>query len=117
MISAAGQSLLRILEADGRGRESALPAPILASRVGLSVREVQTLALELIDSGIVLGSSCVPGRHGLFLCQDLADLEAGTRHIVSRAVNSLRRVRTLKRAAQEQFGPQALRLFDLEEAS
>jgi hypothetical protein len=112
--SATGLELLGILETDGKGRANAVPIPDLANRLGIPRRAVQALAVELIDAGVLVGSFCIPGRNGLFLIEDMADLEAGTRHIIARAVSSLRRVRTLKRAAQERFGPDALTLFDLD---
>jgi hypothetical protein len=78
------------------------------------VRDVQGLAGELIEEGHLVGSSCTPGRAGFFTIETEEDLEEGTRHVRSRALSSLRRVSLLRKAAEQRFGLEALRLFDLD---
>jgi hypothetical protein len=94
-----------------------MPVRRLALRLGISGRDVQTLAAELIEEGHLVGSSCTPGQAGFFLIETEEDLDEGTRHVRSRALSSLRRVSLLRKAAAERFGPSTLHLFDLGEAS
>lgn len=100
------------------GRCNAQSAKDLAFVLGCSERTVGQLAAELIDDGVLIGSSCDAERHGYFLIEDLDDLEIGTAHIRSRALASLQRVSKLRHAAAARFGEQeTLRLFDLKEVS
>lgn len=48
---------------------------------------------------------------------DRQDLEEGTRTLVAHAVSIFARVRAVEKAASEQFGPTAQRLFDLDQAA
>lgn len=116
-LSPTATALLTHLSAKCRGRENPIPAPTLARRVGVSVRILQDVVGELIEAGHLVGSSCTPGRHGFFLMQDEADLTEGTAHIRARALGCLHRVALLRKAAEKRFGPKALTLFDLEDAS
>jgi hypothetical protein len=92
----------------GRGSSNAVPASELAADLGVGERMVGALAAELIERGVLVGSSCEAGRHGYFLITSLEDLDVGTRHYRSRAVASLRRARLLRDAAVREFGNQGV---------
>lgn len=97
------------------GRENAVPGPVLASELGVPVRTLQQWVGEAIEQGLLIGSSCGE-RPGFFLIRDLEDLEAGTAHIRARALGSLHRWSTVRKAALARFSePDVLRLFDLDE--
>jgi hypothetical protein len=102
------------------GRESATKASVLADELGISTREVGALVADLVENDQwLIGSTC-GGDHGAgyFIIRDLADLEAGTAHIVARAKRSFVRVAALRRAARERFSEQeVLHLFSLEDVS
>jgi len=109
--------LEQLRSALGRGRASAIQGSVLAAQLNVSERTIRELAGELIDHGVLVGSTCSGERAGYFLIQDRKDLELATRHLIPRAKALFTRVARLRRAAEVAFGPEVLTLFDLEEAS
>lgn len=97
------------------GHASAIRAPDLAADLGVSERMVRVIVAELCDRGYLVGSVTSGDRPGYFMVADLADLNVGTAHLRSRALAMLARYRAVRTNAFERFGPEALRLFDLEE--
>jgi hypothetical protein len=91
---------------------------VLAAELNISTREVGAIVADLIEQDQwLIGSTCTEPA-GYFIIRDLADLEAGTAHIVARAKRSFVRVAALRRAARERFSEsEVLHLFDLEEVS
>lgn len=111
---------LQLIALLGIGRDHAQSARALALALDISERQVGQLVAEAIEQeGYLVGSTCsgVDGtRPGYFLIADLADLEAGTAHIVARAKRSFVRVAALRRAARERFSEaEVLHLFSLED--
>jgi biotin operon repressor len=98
----------------GHGRANARTAADLASRIGLSERAVRGSVEYLRRDGHLIGSTTTDGG-GFFLIQTWEELEATARQLRSRALSMLTTKRALEHAAAKQFGPEALRLFDLEE--
>jgi hypothetical protein len=115
-LSPVAARLRLILETEGRGRSQAIPADYLASRVGISERALRDVINELISQGILVGS-CQGRRSGVFLIVTRDDLEVGTETLRRHALSVLTRVSALKKAAERQFGPASLHLFNIEEAS
>jgi DNA-binding Lrp family transcriptional regulator len=99
----------------GPGRATAIQGSELAAQLAVSPRTVRELVGELIDRGVLVGSTCSGERAGYFLIQDRKDLELATRHLVPRAKALFTRVARLRRAAEVQFGPEVLRLFSLDD--
>jgi hypothetical protein len=106
--------LVTILGQRGAGRRHPVSTKLLAAELGVPKRAVGELVAEVIEAGALIGSSCDASRPGYFIVTDLADLEEGTSHIRARALSSLKRVAVLKRSAERAFGPEAIRLFDVE---
>jgi biotin operon repressor len=107
----------RLLEELPVGRHDPIPAWKLAVRLGTSRRQVAKLVEDLIDRGVLVGSTCNGERAGYFIAADPEDVEAGTRHIRSRALAMLVRLRKLRKIAERDFGFQTATLFDLETLS
>ena len=105
------QTLLRRL--DGSDSHYPVAGVRLAAYLGVNERTVRELVGELIDRGELIGSN----QRGYFRIRDMAELEEGTRHLVSRARSLFRRVSKLRHAAETRFGPEVLTLFDLEEVA
>jgi hypothetical protein len=115
-VSPSARRLLDILGTRGVGRRHPVPTKALAAELGVPASVVGELVAEAIEQGALIRSSCNAFRPGYFLIQGLAYLEEGTRHIRARALSSLTRVSVLKRLAERAFGPEAVPLFDLEQA-
>lgn len=99
------------------GRTQAIKASHLAEELGTSERMVRALVDELIEQGVLVGSVCSGPFPGYYICQNLDDLEAGCAHLVARARSMFARVRALRAAAEQRFGYQAARLFEIEEVA
>jgi hypothetical protein len=111
---ADADDLLTLLPA---GRRSAIPARVLASYLGVTTRTVAQLVNELVERGVLVGSSC-GSRSGYFLIVSIEDLERGIAHIRARALASLHRWSVVRTAALEHFRERqgdVLTLFDLSE--
>lgn len=118
MKPATKAAIRALTEALPIGWEHAVPASELAQDLGLSERQIGQMVADLIDNGLLVGSTCDAEHHGYFLIQTEEDLDIGTRHMRSRAVSILRRVSKLRTAAKSaQFNEEALRLFDLQEVA
>lgn len=103
-------SIWRIISAECRGRELAIPMPELASRLGISTRTVQSeIEYLILEHGKRIGSSC--GKvSGYYEITDEADLELVYRNRMNRAVSNWRIAARLKReaAVQEMLGQVSL---------
>lgn len=97
------------------GRAHPVSGATLAADLGVSERTVRELVGELVDRGVLVGSTCSGALAGYFLIDSPEDLQLGLRHLRSRAVSLFHRWSALKRAAEAQFSQhEVLRLFDLE---
>lgn len=106
-----------LLDRLGHGQRAARSAQDLAAELGVSERKVGELAVDLIDAGCLIGSTCDADHHGYFVIVTEQDLEVGTRHIRARALASLHRLSTLRKAAAARFTEADLTLFDMEESA
>lgn len=95
----------------GRGEDQAVRGEFLAATLAISERSVRDLVETLRRDGHLIGSS----SRGYFLISSWDELEATARHIRSRALSMLATKSAMEHAAAEQFGPEALRLFAIEE--
>lgn len=99
----------------GPGPSEGISGRDLAEALEVSERTIRELTNELIDRGFPVGSS---PAHGYFLLDTSYDFDLGTRHLRSRALSMLSRVKKLRAiAALSNVEPDVLRLFDLEEVS
>lgn len=100
----------------GWGRQNARTAAELAVRTGMAERTVRASVEWLRRQGHLIGSTTSNGG-GFYLIQTWEELEATANQLRSRALAMLTTKRAMEHAAAERFGPQALRLFDLEEVT
>ena len=96
------------------GHENAKPARLLAWNLGTTTRQIGLAVAELRRAGHLVGSGCGAFESGYFLCGTEEDVEIGLRHIRSRAIESMRTVQAVRKAAERQFGAETASLFDLE---
>jgi hypothetical protein len=115
MPALATDSLLNdLLSRLSRGRDNAVAGSSLAADLAISQQTLRALVVELRRRGHLVGS-LISG--GYFICIDRTDVKVGLGHLRGRAYSMLTTYRAVTRAAEEQFGADVLRLFDLEEVA
>lgn len=99
----------------GYGLDNAVPGVVLAQDLGVGERTIRALAGEAIARGTLVGSVCRGEARGYFIPTSLTEADLGTAHLRSRALSMLQRFHAAQRAAADEFGPEAARLFSLDD--
>lgn len=93
-------TIWRIINRECQGRENAIRMPILAARVGVSTRTVQSEIEYLINErGKRIGSSCGK-KPGYYVITDQEDLEITFQNRVRRGIANFRSAYALKKSNQ-----------------
>ena len=104
------EAVLDLISRYGRGRGCALGARAICElcmeryAVRLDTRQVGQIVAELVEAGYCIAGSSRGGRlAGYFIPQSMAEVREVDRELTSRALNTLRRRRALRQAAEGRF--------------
>ena len=95
------QKLIEELQ-NHKGHNNAIKGKLLASKIGIDDRALQTAIVELTDSGFPICSSCSKPM-GYFLPETVQEAEDFKHQMRSRALNDFRRYKKFKQAFQSWF--------------
>jgi hypothetical protein len=88
-----------------RGRANAISMRALSSRSGVPPRKVQEAVVGLIARGVPIGS-VTRAPAGFFICETEEDVAVAARHLRSKAMAVLVRLRAFRFAAEASVGVQ-----------
>ena len=93
-------TIWRIIREECQGRENAIRMPVLAARVGVSTRTVQS-EIEYLncEHGKGIGSSCSTKNPGYYMIMDQGDRELTYKNRINRAKSNFRHAAKINKAA------------------
>ena len=89
-----------------RGLSKAIAVPEMARRLGVPERQARAIKKDLVDSGYMVGSSCIAGKSGYYEIVNEEELRATYRNYSSRCYALQRSMKRIRQNVEGMKSPQ-----------